>query len=402
MTSRPSIKELEKRLHDEPDNIGLRVTVAGALHEAGRKVEAVELYRSVAFAYRDQGRSLQAIAVCKSLLAIAPEDLGCKALLAQLNNPAPAPAMPREELPSVPPASEPEPPRRPEVLLTRLSSSIDETPLPGALPYHVADPTASMIRISPSEAEVSEADLPDLPDPLDLTPEPRTEPGENRQVLTRPSLVSRAVRPSTDTFTETEPILLATPDPDHPEPLTTRIARISDAEDDPDAPPRLGAVPSQPIHHETMNESDTIEDEQTRPLDTSTRRTAIDPFSTTFFSHLPVDRRAAALSRFHRRTLRAGEAVITRGAVGHPFVLVLRGELAIAIQSQQRRTAVMIGPGDYAGEDALLARAPSALSTGVATTEASVLLLLPADFYEIVGAFPALWAELKATAALRA
>jgi len=66
------LKELEKRLRDEPENLGLRVMVAGAMRETGRHDEAVELYRSVAIAYRDQGRSQQAIAVCRSILEIAP------------------------------------------------------------------------------------------------------------------------------------------------------------------------------------------------------------------------------------------------------------------------------------------------------------------------------------------
>jgi hypothetical protein len=123
-----ALRELEKRLKSEPGNIGLRVAVAGALHEAGRHVEAVELYRSVAVAYRDQGRTQQAIAVCRSILEIAPGDVPCQQLLAALQPP----------------------PRR---------SSFDETPLPGALPYHVADPTTrslpklSELEIKPRASE---------------------------------------------------------------------------------------------------------------------------------------------------------------------------------------------------------------------------------------------------------
>jgi hypothetical protein len=59
--------------------------------------------------------------VCRSILEIAPNDVACQSLLAAL---APAP----RSSPSIPP----EPMRR---------SSYDETPLPQALPYHVADPT---------------------------------------------------------------------------------------------------------------------------------------------------------------------------------------------------------------------------------------------------------------------
>lgn len=78
------LKELEKRLRDEPDNLGLRVMLAGALHEAGRLGDAVELYRSVAIAYREHGRIQQAITVCRSVLEIAPDDASCQALLATM------------------------------------------------------------------------------------------------------------------------------------------------------------------------------------------------------------------------------------------------------------------------------------------------------------------------------
>ncbi|MGE0545494.1 MAG: cyclic nucleotide-binding domain-containing protein [Kofleriaceae bacterium] len=68
------VPELERRLRDEPDNLGLRVTLADAMCEAGRIEEAIALYRSIALAYRDQGRTQLAIDVCRRLLAAAPND----------------------------------------------------------------------------------------------------------------------------------------------------------------------------------------------------------------------------------------------------------------------------------------------------------------------------------------
>lgn len=131
------LKELEKRLKDEPDNLALRVQVAGLLREAGRSVEAVEHYRFVATAYRDQNRTQQAIAVCRSILEIAPEDAACQGLLAQLQQRSTGthPAV-RASTPSVPPS---EPTRR---------SSIDDTPLPRPIPYHVQDPTSQKYKVS--------------------------------------------------------------------------------------------------------------------------------------------------------------------------------------------------------------------------------------------------------------
>ncbi|HEX7838229.1 MAG TPA: tetratricopeptide repeat protein, partial [Kofleriaceae bacterium] len=105
------LKELEKRLRDEPDNLGLRVLVAGAQHEAGRRDDAVELYRSVAIAYRDQGRPQQAITVCRRILEIAPDDAPCHALLAALlaSQPAPRGSPPPASEPPAPPSESPPP-----------------------------------------------------------------------------------------------------------------------------------------------------------------------------------------------------------------------------------------------------------------------------------------------------
>ena len=155
-----SLKELEKRLAKEPGNLGLKVTVAGLMHEAGRTVEAIELYRSVALAYRDSGRKQQAIAVCRSILELAPEDEACRALHASLVQPVmpptPPPTGPRSEIP-----------RR---------SSLEPTPLPKPVPYHVAEPTSGHApRVSPREL--------DLP----LSEGADTRPGDVPQMDTRDS-----------------------------------------------------------------------------------------------------------------------------------------------------------------------------------------------------------------------
>src|SRR6185436_2933545 len=180
------LKELEKRLRDEPDNLGLRVMVAGALHDAGRRDDAVELYRSVAIAYRDQGRPQQAIIVCRSILELAPNDGPCTELLAALMASQAAPREdPRPREPSPDPFARQSPPGRLSPPPGRLSpppsvprpsplplprpsspssgdlvdepkrrSSGDVTPLPQPLPYHLADPTTSSLQ------RVSRSDLP--------------------------------------------------------------------------------------------------------------------------------------------------------------------------------------------------------------------------------------------------
>jgi Cyclic nucleotide-binding domain len=93
-----SLRELEKRLAQEPENLPLRVTVAGMLRESGRATEAVEHYRRVAIAYRAQGRQQQALAVCRSILELAPDDIAIHALLAELTEPkTPVPAVPGQK-----------------------------------------------------------------------------------------------------------------------------------------------------------------------------------------------------------------------------------------------------------------------------------------------------------------
>lgn len=211
-----ALRDLEKRLKQEPDNLGLRVALAGALHEAGRTREAIELYRSVAVSYRDQGRFQQAIAVCRSVLELAPDDEGCQTLLGQL-----AP-----------------PPRR---------SSMDETPLPGPLPYHVADPTT---RSLPKLSSL------DIPNP----PSERRKPASDDGTFQPPELPKAKLPPPPDDLsgeletrqhvrlTESELNKLLTPSPDG-------------FDDAPTTPP---AAPEP--HGETHNSIDT-EDELTVPRD---------------------------------------------------------------------------------------------------------------------------------------
>ena len=109
------LDDIERRLAAEPDNLGLRVAYAGALRDEGRRAEAIEQYRAVAFAYRYQGRTQQAIAVCRGILELAPGDGRSLAMLSVLEGRA---------------AAE-QPDRQWE----------EETPLPRPVPYHVATPT---------------------------------------------------------------------------------------------------------------------------------------------------------------------------------------------------------------------------------------------------------------------
>ncbi|HEU5055857.1 MAG TPA: tetratricopeptide repeat protein, partial [Kofleriaceae bacterium] len=85
MNPRKAVKELEKQLRKDPHNLVLRVRLAGALVQTGNMVEAIEMYRSVAVAYYAQNRIDQAIAVCHSVLEIAPDHHPSRMLLNELD-----------------------------------------------------------------------------------------------------------------------------------------------------------------------------------------------------------------------------------------------------------------------------------------------------------------------------
>ena len=140
MTQKRPIRDLERQLKREPDNLALRLTLAAAYREAGRAVEALALYRSVALAYAEQGRATQATAVCRSALELAPEDGELFSLLRHLERTttmpppfAPTPAAPLAPPPDTATAAPPPAPRPPTV----------EPPLRPAAPRQQAPPITS-------------------------------------------------------------------------------------------------------------------------------------------------------------------------------------------------------------------------------------------------------------------
>ena len=85
------IKELEKQLRKDVNNLVVRLKLAAAYREVGRVGESVELYRSVALAYHESGRPAQAMAVCRSVLEIEPGEPQTLQLLAALDQQAQQP-----------------------------------------------------------------------------------------------------------------------------------------------------------------------------------------------------------------------------------------------------------------------------------------------------------------------
>src|SRR5687768_155870 len=79
------VKEYERQLKSEPENLVLRLKLAAALREIGKTDDAVHQYGRVAQAYKQQGRLAQAIAVCKSVLEIEPTHRETQELLTVLD-----------------------------------------------------------------------------------------------------------------------------------------------------------------------------------------------------------------------------------------------------------------------------------------------------------------------------
>jgi len=384
------LKELEKRLEQEPDNLGLRVMVAGALREAGRHEEANAQYVSVARIYRDQGRFQQAIAVCRSALEQAPAEPRLRELLAALTTlplAAAPPVAPAPALQPLPPRVAAKPVTIPPPMPSR-RSSMEETPLPRPVPYHVHDPTSGAQKIS----------LSDLPTVEGADTRPGSEPGVRQSVEGLASAARRITRtlsgdPDVDVAAELdtrqrprvepeEAARLSEPPPTVP---TERIA-LDEVDDDATTPVPLGARDPE---EELTNPRDVVMG-QRRPIDSQ------------LFAPLPAERRGLVLSRFYKRGVKKSDTVIRQGETGHPLVLVVSGRLEVRAERANGAIAMLeaLGELDAIGEGSLLARVPADANV-VAISDAELLLLSPHDVFEIAGAFPAWWAYLKQVAERR-
>jgi CRP-like cAMP-binding protein len=78
------LKELAAALKAEPGSIPRRLELAAALKEANRLTDAIDLYRGVAAVYAEEGRLVQAMAVCKGILEMDPEHRDTLEMLATL------------------------------------------------------------------------------------------------------------------------------------------------------------------------------------------------------------------------------------------------------------------------------------------------------------------------------
>lgn len=411
------LKELEQRLKDEPDNLGLRVLVAGALHEAGRLRDSIELYRSVAEAYRDQGQVQQAILVCRSILAIAPDDAGAHALLDALATSRPG----RETQPTQPPGG-PRTPRRGSTDAPHViegddggRSPYDVTPLPPPLPYHVADPTESIPVVSPSDLLLS------LQEELARYPQIVGIANAARQISASLIAAQRGDGDAEDDVSgelQTRRLPRITADDLRkisglPPGFASELPAVPDelAGDDDLAVTPVTAAPEVPAPDDSGIVQPVVEDELTEPRELPIRTrppsiapptAATGPLTGAFFVPVPPRNRGAVLQRFRRRMATHGTTVIQRGETGHGLVVVVQGLLELHATRPDGPPIVLgaIAAGEYVGEASLLARGPAATDV-VAAVDSELLVLGEADFHDVVGAYPALRNELRQVAERR-
>ncbi|HVK78276.1 MAG TPA: cyclic nucleotide-binding domain-containing protein [Kofleriaceae bacterium] len=151
MSTKRPIRDLERDLKKEPGNLALRLQLAAAYREGLRSLEALDLYRSVARAYAEQGRHGQAAIVCRSALEIAPEDSELFGMLMHLERASTTP-------PPFGPGTSTRPPTLPPPVATA------GTPPPAAPPPGVPTPITgqpasgpvSRTRVLPAEVSVRE------------------------------------------------------------------------------------------------------------------------------------------------------------------------------------------------------------------------------------------------------
>jgi hypothetical protein len=286
-------------------------------------------------------------------------------------------------------------------------SSFDQTPLPKPLPYHVADPTTSSAeRISDprlSDSRISDHLLDQLAELSETAPtNPGEEPQRDRSTMRDLPLpdasafasavrkISALVASASDDELVTREIARLDPVDAKPPTLPTERVELYEGEPDDESltpPPRDG------------------DEERTYPRDLPLGAPSEQPagLANSFFAPLPPRQRTAVLTRFVRRQVKAGIAVIRQGEAGHPLVAVVSGRLD-AIVERANGSIIRLGTveaGDFFGEVALLAHGPSPAQL-VAATDSDLLVLPARELYEIAGAFPSLWSALKDRAERRA
>ncbi len=328
------LKELAAALKAEPGSIPKRLELAAALREAGRAGDAIELYRGVAEAYAEDGRLVQAMAVCKGILDIDPAHRDTLEMLATLA----ARRLEGDRRPPIPLPREPSRPAVPEVApVVGWNASVRKT-------QSGLGPPAPLPTLFDDEATPAEAHV-ELDFEADVIADAPIAEGDQ------------------------------TPVGDHP--LGWRVRSVYDEDDAPEPVTRIGEADVEPAEIEPTRTG--ADREQTL--------TGGDPEAT----------RAGSIERKRRqsspewRALKAAEALTARQALDFPEETkrLARGNMLLELSDP--------APETLAEHDAALRRDTERMSTvaveEIVAAEAALSLRLPSRPIES-GRLPAPPAEL--------
>jgi len=113
--------------------------------------------------------------------------------------------------------------------------------------------------------------------------------------------------------------------------------------------------------------------------------------------------RPALVERFSIRTFEAGDKIVTQGEAAEGLYLIALGEVAVVHRDESDGTATIVaklGPGEVAGEVALVLRRPAI--TDVVAHHPTVTLFLPRErLMELVKAHPKVFVDLYELAVKR-
>jgi CRP-like cAMP-binding protein len=118
---------------------------------------------------------------------------------------------------------------------------------------------------------------------------------------------------------------------------------------------------------------------------------------TPLFENLSRRELARVARIVEEQELEAGTELITEGAPGDTFFVVVEGELDVR---RRGRRVARLGPGSFVGEIALLSRAPR-VATVTAATALRVLALDGDDFVGLLDSIPELWLKVARALAER-
>ncbi len=464
MSAARRIRELADLVRKEPGNLVARLKLAAALREAGRKDDAIEMYRGVAIAYASDGRFAQAIAVCKGILEIDPQHQKTLELCADIASRTGDATSQSVRVLSISgrwvavPAGAIDP--MAAAGATNSQSEVDHLTDVGTVDSTQVDappylPVTGLERPRPPEPSGPEAGLgvvpgdePDLDDDAILASLPAPPVPEGAGGRPRPG--GSSLMPSCPLFYDLPRAAFV----DLLQKITVRREEAGTAivrEGEPgdafyvisDGAVRVykKAADGQQIdlarlgpgsffgefalfgdrrRHASVEATESVElleisrqvladlTEAHPGVEQTLRRFYRERLLETlmqtapFFRPLGPDVRARLAARFRAKRVVPGETVLVEGAPGGGLYLVLLGRVEITRRGDDGRPIRLgeLGEGSYFGEMSLL-RGGAASATVAACVPTEVAELAAKDFYQILSQHPALWTEIRQEAKRR-